>query len=260
MGINILLVEDNPIHAVDIERIIDELGYNLVASVDNSEKVLSILKKNSVDLILMDIEIKGSKNGIELAREIEELQVPVIFLTAFDSQSIYQKAKEVNPMGYLVKPFNKITLQSTIELAFSHSRDIAKHGQVQKLWSQDALLNENFFIKTSDKLVKVKLADIGVIEADGNYSMIYTSEKRLAAKISLRKIKLMLSPRLFIQVHRKFIVNFANIEDVNLASLKITVFDKQVPIGAKYRNDFLSRLNKMESILIFVLLACAFCQ
>ncbi len=260
MGINILLVEDNPIHSVDIERTIDELGYNLVASVDNSEEVLSILKKKSVDLILMDIEIKGSKNGIELSREIEELQVPVIFLTAFDSQSIYQKAKEVHPVGYLVKPFNKITLQSTIELAFSHNWDTSLLSQVQRIWGQDALLNENFFIKTSEKLVKVKLSDIGVIEADGNYSMVYTADKRLAAKISLRKIKLMLSPRLFIQVHRKFIVNFVNIEDVNLTSLKITVFDKQVPIGAKYRNDFLSRLNKMETVLMFVLLACTFCQ
>ncbi|GJL72114.1 MAG: hypothetical protein NMNS01_13130 [Nitrosomonas sp.] len=257
---NVLLVEDNPIHAVDIARIIDELGYELVSTVDNSEDFFKVLEPSSLDLILMDIDIKGAKNGIELAGEIEGLQIPIIFLTAFDSQTIYQRAKEVMPAGYLVKPFNKITLQSTIELAFMRNRGTSASSQVIRLWSEDLILNENFFIKANDKLVKVNVPKIGAIEADGNYSMIYTAEKKLAAKISLRKIRLMLSPRLFIQVHRKYIVNFNNIEDINMVSLKITVFNKQIPIGAKYKNDFLNRLNKMESILLFILLNWYVCH
>ncbi len=259
MDINILLVEDNQLHAVDITRNIEELGYNLAGFFDNSEEVLAFLQKTSVDLILMDIDIKGSKNGIELAMEIEPMQIPIIFLTAFESQSIYQKAKEVNPMGYLVKPFNKVSLQSLIELTFSQSRKPSLSDRAHRLWGEDALLSDNFFVKTNEKLVKVKMSEIGVIEADGNYSLIYLPEKKLAAKISLRKMKLMLSPRLFIQVHRKFIINFSNVEDVNVASLKVTVFNQQIPIGAKYKNDFWGRLNKMESILFFILLAWTVC-
>lgn len=116
-SIQIVVVEDESIVAMDIERSLRRLGYEVPMVVDSGEEAISVAGKFLPDLILMDIQLKGEMNGIEAANEIRKLyNIPIIFLTAFADERTLQKAKEAEPYGYLLKPFQEIELHTAIEV------------------------------------------------------------------------------------------------------------------------------------------------
>jgi PAS domain S-box-containing protein len=116
----ILIVEDESIIALTIESTLINLGYQVIGYVDSGEKCLEFVKNNPPDLILMDVKINGTLTGIDTAKIISTLlDIPIIFLTAFSSPELIKEVKEVNPFGYIVKPFNPRDLFTTIELALS---------------------------------------------------------------------------------------------------------------------------------------------
>ena len=120
-NIKILLVEDDPSYAIELQMLVDDLGYDVLATVDNAEAVFEVIKKEKPDLILMDIQIKGSLTGIEVAKQIEEENINVIFITSYDDKEKFAEANSTKHFGYIVKPFNHLTLESTIEVALMSS-------------------------------------------------------------------------------------------------------------------------------------------
>lgn len=120
MGENkrILVVEDEAIVATDIRRILDGLGYNVVGTASSGKAAIEAAQKNKPDLVLMDIVLKGEMDGIEAAEQIHsELNIPVVYLTAYADDEILKRAKVTEPFGYIVKPFEDSQLKSVIEMA-----------------------------------------------------------------------------------------------------------------------------------------------
>ncbi len=115
--VKILLVEDESIEAMDIKRTVESLGYKLPYIASNSEDAVSKALEIMPDLILMDISIKGEMDGIEVAKEIKKLDIPVIFLTAHSEEATFHRALETEPDGYILKPFDPTELRFTIEMA-----------------------------------------------------------------------------------------------------------------------------------------------
>ena len=115
--IKILIVEDEMSIALELEMIIDELGYQLIGVVDNAEETIVIASEKSPDLILMDIGIKGEYTGLEVAEKINHLPIAILFITSYHSQEMFQRAKATNFTGYLTKPISKFSLQGAIEMA-----------------------------------------------------------------------------------------------------------------------------------------------
>ena len=126
MAINILVTEDEIIVRKDIERCLAQLGYNIIATADNGKDAISLALKHKPDICLMDIKIKGDMSGIEAAQEIKSnLDVPVIFLTAFADEDTLSKAKIAEPHGYILKPFKDADIQTAIEMALhKHSKEL----------------------------------------------------------------------------------------------------------------------------------------
>jgi len=87
--LQVLIVEDNLSFALEVEMLITESGYSLLGSVESAAKALTLITKNKPDLILLDIGIKGTMNGIELAEIIEELMIPIIFMTQSRDDETY---------------------------------------------------------------------------------------------------------------------------------------------------------------------------
>ncbi len=113
MPINILVTEDESIVRKDIERCLGNLGYNVVASADNGEDAISMAMKHKPDLALMDIMIKGDMNGIAAAEEIKRnIDIPVVFLTAYADENTLNDAKLAEPHGYILKPFKDVDIQN----------------------------------------------------------------------------------------------------------------------------------------------------
>ncbi len=116
--VNILVVEDESIVAMDIRNCLSGLGYNVVGSVASGEEAIARTAESRPDLVLMDIRLHGEMNGIEAARRImEEFHIPSLFLTSYVDREMLDKAKGLNAVGYVLKPFEDRELGVAVEMA-----------------------------------------------------------------------------------------------------------------------------------------------
>lgn len=122
----ILIVEDEVLIAEDIRISLNELGYDISDICYDSENAMDSIYKSRPDMVILDINIRGSKNGIEIAEIInEKYQIPFIFLTSLSDRDTLEKAKKTRPKGYLTKPFKDKDLLTTIEMAiYNHSQEM----------------------------------------------------------------------------------------------------------------------------------------
>ena len=122
----ILIVEDERITAEDLKNTLENLGYEVTGIASSAETFYKCLETGIPDLVLMDIYLKGDKDGIELASEIKNNHnFPVIYLTAFSDPNILDRAKVTEPFGYVLKPFQERELHSNIEMAL-HKNSMEK--------------------------------------------------------------------------------------------------------------------------------------
>ncbi len=111
----IILVEDDFILSMLLEKQIKKLGYSVAAKVDNAEEAIDLVKKNEIDMVLMDIKLAGKLDGIEAMFLIREFSgIPVIYLTGNADKSTKLRAQKTRPKGYLIKPVNMKLLSQII--------------------------------------------------------------------------------------------------------------------------------------------------
>lgn len=129
----ILIVEDEIIVAEDLAGQLRQLGHEVVGIASEGEEAVSMARRLEPDLILMDIRLMGSMDGIAAAETIRrERDVPVIYLTALSDPATLARAKNTEPFGYMLKPFNERELAIQIELAiYKHraEREIRERGE-----------------------------------------------------------------------------------------------------------------------------------
>jgi YesN/AraC family two-component response regulator len=119
----ILIVEDEILVAREIQSHLQEIGYAAVGFAIDGEMALQRVAETLPDLVLMDINLPGSRDGIAIAAEIRDrFQIPVIYLTAYADNETIERAKPTNPFGYIIKPFTKQDLRVAIELGVFRSR------------------------------------------------------------------------------------------------------------------------------------------
>lgn len=130
----ILVVEDERIVAEDIRRSLFRLGYEVLGVVSTGAEALRCVRTLQPDLVLMDIMLRIPFNGITVAQKIREVyNIPVIYLTAYDDVDTLERAKKTEPYGYILKPFEERTLQTTIEMAFYKHR-MEKELKEREMW------------------------------------------------------------------------------------------------------------------------------
>lgn len=116
----ILIVEDEAIVAKSIEKHLVSQGYSVAGSVATGPDALALAARVRPDLILLDIRLKGTMDGIEVARIIRDwFSIPVLFITAFADTATIARANDTGPCGYLIKPFGMKDLLSTIAVTLS---------------------------------------------------------------------------------------------------------------------------------------------
>ncbi len=121
--IKILVVEDETLVAFDIESALESLGYDVLESASNYDEAISSVETHCPALIMMDINLANSKDGIETAHAIKQIKdIPIIYLTAFSDDITINRAIETNPIGYLLKPFRRDELKSMISLGLHKTK------------------------------------------------------------------------------------------------------------------------------------------
>ena len=124
--LRILIVEDEPIIAENISMYLDNTDFEVSAIAYDSEEAKEQLRDNTPDAAILDVNLESGEDGIDIARHInEKFQLPFLFLTSYSDKDTLQRAKAVNPSGYIVKPFNEKTLLASLEIAISnHASDL----------------------------------------------------------------------------------------------------------------------------------------
>ena len=128
----ILIVEDEKIIALDLQRRLERFGYSVVGMASDGDEAITAAREREPDIILMDIMLAGPMDGIEASKRIRaELDIPVIFLTAYTDEKTLERAKEVEPFGYILKPFKERELYTTIDIAL-YKNSIDKRLRAQE--------------------------------------------------------------------------------------------------------------------------------
>lgn len=119
----ILVVEDEIIIGMDIQRRLKNLGYSVPVVASSGEEAIIKVRENNPDLVLMDINLYGKMDGIEAASKIHSFSdIPVIYLTAYTDDKTFERAKITEPYAYIIKPFKDRELQINLEIAFYKNR------------------------------------------------------------------------------------------------------------------------------------------
>ncbi len=159
--LKIMIVEDEIIVAKDIQRILKKLGYEAYDPFSNGKKAIEALEKLHPDLVLLDINLKGSElDGINVGEKIHQnYQIPFIYLTAFSDKNTLERAKMTEPYGYIIKPFEEDDIRTAVEIAYyKYTKDleIANKG--------------NRFALALDSV------DVAVIITDSNEKVIFMNK------------------------------------------------------------------------------------
>lgn len=135
LGARIMIVEDERIVALHLRRQLAKLGYEVVGMATEGTRALERIEATRPDIVLMDINIEGDMDGIETASRIPpELQIPVLYLTAYSEEATLDRARESQPYGYLLKPFSEQELHASIQMVLERRRaDVIARANEQRL-------------------------------------------------------------------------------------------------------------------------------
>ncbi len=123
--LRILIVEDEPVIAENISMYLDNADFEVSGIAYDSAEANEQLLNNTPDAAILDVNLESEEDGIDIANSInQKYQLPFLFLTSYSDKETLQRAKTVNPSGYIVKPFNEKTLLASLEIAISnHAAD-----------------------------------------------------------------------------------------------------------------------------------------
>lgn len=252
--IHILIVEDEAIVAMDLGASLTKEGYTIAGITDNATDAEELFRANEVDIMLVDINIAGTTDGISLVEKLNVIrETPVIYLTALSDAETLQRMKRTRPSAYITKPYCMQNVHIAIELALSNFATLhsakprpqavtmhpVKEADTEK--EQILQLNDYIFIKQNYRFVKVLLNDVMYAEADNNYVHLVTAEKKYTVRMSLQQLEDKINYSHFIRIHRSYIVNMNAISTFTDTELQAGKFI--LPIGRNYRDTFIRQFN-----------------
>ncbi len=244
--IKILIVEDEPLYAGQLEMIITELGHIPIAKADNASLALKLVSEKKPDLVLMDVNLNGEMDGIETATLIADNNyIPIIFITSMQDDATFERAKSTLPHAFITKPFSAKRLQRNIELIINRIPEKNSNNKNTPAPTDEIQLTapDTFFIKSKNTLEKITLPNILWIEVTNRDCNIHTLSKTVIVRMPLAELMSKLSYETLIQVHRSYIINTAHITSVNLSGNTIIIQEKEIPVSKTFKDQVLQHLR-----------------
>jgi len=180
----IAIVEDDEITALNLSISLKKQGYEILCVCDDATQAKIKIPTLKPDIILIDISLQESNDGIELAKIIKKkYNIPFIYLTSYSDDSIISQAKETQPCGYIVKPFDPSSLHATMQMAIfrhnsqSNEEEFANSQETNKLHLEKLLQNK----KVADRSI-VKFGDGYHIDIDMSETFYNDKKIKLTKK------------------------------------------------------------------------------
>jgi two-component system response regulator LytT len=239
-NVKVGIVEDEMIIAEGIAEALKQYGYMPTSPATSYTEALEMVEKENPDILLLDIQLSGKKDGIELAWKIkEDYNIPFIFLTGNSDAATVERAKKLCPPAYLVKPFNKEELYTSIEICL-HKFSVSQEKNVLQK-KDNYLIKDSLFIKQGQSFQKVSIEDIMYLESDNVYINIYTKQNKMLVRSTIQNYIELLSSKSFFRLHRSFAANIHHIESITPESVFIN--GREIPVGKSYREELLAVLR-----------------
>lgn len=241
--VTFLVVEDDMLIAAKLSMLLTKLGYEVTGIVPRGEEAIRHARENPPAIVLLDINLKGSLDGIETAHALHEMaDIPIIYVTANTDEATFNRAKATRPYAFIGKPIKNIDLQRAIELTVSRMvADQQQTAEPDGIDSEPFVLNDRIFVRHKDRMVKLVIDDILYIEADRNYCCINMSTGEYVLTTTLKTMEEKLPTAYFLRIHRSFLINLRQVEEV--AENHVVINRKSIPLSHLLRLDLLRRIK-----------------
>ncbi len=190
--IKILVVEDEPMIAMDIEQTLNNIDFSVSAVVHTYQDALQQLETNLPDIVLLDVNLNDEKDGIDIGTFInEKYHLPFVYLTSYADKITLERAKKTRPAGYIVKPFEEKDLLAGLEIAlYNFSTKDSSQGSLSLI-----NINKHLLSAISEREFDVLIA---IYEGKTNQQMadgLYVSVNTIKTHISNIYLKLDVASR-----------------------------------------------------------------
>lgn len=228
-NLNILIVDDDLLIAEMLKEMLLELDYSVGGVAQSYEEAAELLQtEQPYNMAILDINLMQDKSGLDLAALLnEKYQLPFLFLTSYSDTKMVDKALDYKPKAYLIKPFSKIDLYTTIEIIR------------RKL---DAASERAIVIKEGSLNLKLNHSSILYIKSENVYVEVVTAEKQYLLRQSLEKFLESLNDSRFIRIHRSYAVNLDAIQAIN--GQFVMIQHEMIPISRNIKDELLLKFGK----------------
>jgi len=229
----ILIVEDSWDYYSRLEKLLKKLGYQVFPYTKSYLEAIAQIENERPQLALLDLDLDGVKNGIDLARQLKnKYRIPFFYLTAFMDNDLLQETNAIGHEPYMLKEsLNEKQILVNMEKALGIQAQ-PKPGQEKGF----------VFVKDRHQLLKLDLGLTYLIEAAENYVHIHSSEGKMTVHKTMKDMEEELPATDFVRVHRKYIVRIDRIASIPGNFLKLNN-GQEIPIGESYKQVLLDKLN-----------------
>jgi DNA-binding response OmpR family regulator len=249
-GKNILIVENDPLLAASMALGLEKEGFTVAGSAATLNAAAEIMKRKSVDLAVIDIQLDGPEDGVATAIELNRIKwTPIIYITGNTPLEVKDRLRKTFPSAFLEKPLAIRELSVQIELALNNFHS-------GNLFGVQPLRTDHIFLPSSHGYIGVKLKEILYIKAERIHSQLYLSAQefdRLFPGKKYNPILVMINkgailaklPSNFYQLTRSFVINLNEI--YRFDSSRLFIQNKEIPIPEGKRKELLNILMVVKN-------------
>jgi two-component system, LytTR family, response regulator LytT len=226
----IIILEDELLIAEHLKEIVESFGHKVLEIAKNKTEFFNAVKHATPDIAILDINIEGKCQGIEVAEEIKRnYHFLHIFITSFSDTKLIDAAIKSNPVNYLIKPFN----EGEIYAALKSAEDKVKRSK-----------NDSFvLVRSGNKKIKISAVEILYVKSDNIYLELTTSKGFFLERSSLSNFIDSLKFEDLMRVHRSYAVNIRFVNALKPGSLILN--KEQIPVSRKYYERVKERCQKL---------------
>ncbi|MEL6559203.1 MAG: response regulator transcription factor [Bacteroidota bacterium] len=244
-GLNILIIEDELLIAQNIQANLQQLGYQAESFSENTDHLTETIELSLFDLAVVDIGLKGTKNGIVIAQEIrQKVNIPIIFLTSHQEEEMILKAAEAGPAAYLLKPYHISQLVASIQVAirnYALAENADPSGDIDPQQEDQFIISDSIFIREKSRFIRVNYNKILWLEAKSNYTEIVTQNQKYLLSVTLKNLSEKINHISFIRIHRSHMINLDFI--TGFEGNTVFIGEKKFPVSQQYRENFFKKFN-----------------
>lgn len=229
-----LIIDDEPIARMGMRRLVGRHSdLELTAQLGSAEEALEFLEENKVDLIFLDIQMPGL-TGMELAEKIKG-DAMIIFTTAYSEYAL--ESYNVNAVDYLVKPINPDRFDKAVEKARSCASLLATAEGAEEAKEAPQLAADFIIVKADRRYMRIHLKDILYVQGLKDYLIIYTNDRKVVTRMTLKGMEDTLPSDRFFRVNKSYIVNLDAIDSFD--NNDIFIGNQEIAIGPNFREPLL---------------------